>query len=213
MNLSRWALGGLVGGAVGALIWAAMAYFLEVEVGWIAWLAGVLVGVGVRIAAQDERPAEAGWIAAAIALLAIAAGKYAAVELAISQIAWADELQITSDQAIASIATEIATERGVRDEVVRAMGEAEGEGPADLEQLFPPDIWREARGRWERLGPEGQRSKVEEIEEAALQAQEAVKGLVRREGFLASFSAYDILWALLAIGSAFKIATAPPASA
>lgn len=213
MNLSRWALGGLAGGAAGAAVWAGTAYFLEVEVGWIAWLAGVLVGVGVRIAAQGERPPEAGWIAAAIALVAIAAGKYATVELAISEIAWADELQITPEQAVASIATEIAAARGVEDEIMRAVGEAEGEEPVDLERLFPPDIWQEASRRWERLGPEGQRTKVAEIEEAALQAQDAIKGIVRREGFLASFSPYDILWALLAIGSAFKIATAAPASA
>jgi hypothetical protein len=213
MNFSRWALGGLAGGAVGAAVWAGIAYFLEVEVGWIAWLVGVLVGVGVRVAAQGEQSAEAGWIAAAIALVAIAAGKYAAVEMAISEIAWADELQITEEQAVAAIASEIAAAKGREGEILQALGALEGEEAPDLERLFPQDIWQEASRRWEGLGPEGQRLKVEEIEQAAIQAQDAFKGFVRREGFLASFSAYDILWALLAIGSAFKIATAPPRTA
>jgi hypothetical protein len=213
MNFSRWALGGIAGGLAGAATWAGTAYFLEVEVGWIAWLVGVLVGLGVRIASQGEPSPEAGWIAAAIALASIAAGKYAAVELAVSEIAWADEVQITEEQAIAAMAAEIAQARGVEGEIVQALGQLEGEEPPDLESLFPPDIWQEASRRWEGLGPEGRRQKVAAIQEAAVQAQEAFRGFVRREGFLASFSPYDILWALLAIGSAFKIATAPPRNA
>jgi hypothetical protein len=207
-------LGGLIGGAVGAMIWAATARVLELEVGWIAWLSGVLVGAGVRFSA-GEPSHEAGWTAAAIALLSIAAGKYAAVEMAVSDIAWADEVQITQEQAIASIAAEIVVEQGEEDDVLEkfsafpASGATQGEDQPELEQLFPPDIWRMARLRWEALSPEGQREKVAEIQEALLKAQDAIKGVVRREGFLASFSAYDLLWAVLAIGTAFKIAMVP----
>jgi hypothetical protein len=40
-------VGGLVAGAIGAGIWAVIAYFTGFELGWIAWGVGLLVGVGV----------------------------------------------------------------------------------------------------------------------------------------------------------------------
>jgi hypothetical protein len=213
MNFSRWALGGVVGGLIGAAVWAAVGYCFEVEVGWIAWLVGILVGLGVRIAAGPDAGTAAGWTAAAIALVSLVAGKYAAVELQVSRVAWADTFQVTPESPIAQIAAEIMEERQARGEVFPQPDPEAMKDFESLEQLFPPDIWQEARRRWERLGPEDQRQKLAQIEAEASQARDAFKGFVRREGFFASFSPYDFLWALLAVASAFKLASAPRAAA
>ena len=44
MNRFGALAGGVVAGSIGALIWAAIAYFTGYEVGWVAWGVGGLVG-------------------------------------------------------------------------------------------------------------------------------------------------------------------------
>jgi hypothetical protein len=44
MNLLKMASGGAVAGLIGAAIWAAIGYFSGLEIGWIAWGIGMLVG-------------------------------------------------------------------------------------------------------------------------------------------------------------------------
>ena len=64
-----------VGGGVGALIWGAIAYFAHVEVGYVAWGIGGLVGFCVRVAAGDMDDTFAGIIAAVGSVISILAGK------------------------------------------------------------------------------------------------------------------------------------------
>jgi hypothetical protein len=77
---------GAIGGAVGAGIWAAVGYFSHYEVGWIAWGVGVLVGFGVRLAADDADGTTPGVIAAGLAIAAVLAGKYLVVSLVIDNL-------------------------------------------------------------------------------------------------------------------------------
>ena len=58
MKFAKWGLGGLVGGAIGAAIWAGIVYAIHVEIGWLAWGVGALVGLGVRLAPRRPRYAE-----------------------------------------------------------------------------------------------------------------------------------------------------------
>src|SRR5436190_11991087 len=74
-------VGGLVGGGVGAAIWAAIAYFAQVEIGWIAWAVGGLAGAGCSIGARGSAGVSSGGLAAAIAVVAIMAGKFIAGSL------------------------------------------------------------------------------------------------------------------------------------
>ncbi len=74
-----WAAAGIVAGLVGAAIWMAIAHFANMEIGWIAWGIGFLVGISVRLAAHrfdiDESPT-LGVYAAAVAVGSIALAKY-----------------------------------------------------------------------------------------------------------------------------------------
>ena len=48
-NLPLGILGGAIGGLLGAVIWAAVSYFTEYQIGWLAVGVGFLVGFGVRL--------------------------------------------------------------------------------------------------------------------------------------------------------------------
>ena len=74
-----WVIGGCVGGAIGAAIWAALAYNLRVEIGWIAWVAGLLTGVGVMAGARGDGGFLPGVVAAFLSIISICGGKYAAL--------------------------------------------------------------------------------------------------------------------------------------
>lgn len=70
-------IAGLGAAAVGASVWAAIAYYADYELGFVAWGIGVAVGFAIaRIAGASGMPAQA--IAVICALLGIAGGKYAA---------------------------------------------------------------------------------------------------------------------------------------
>lgn len=59
----RGAIGGIIAGLIGAAIWTAIGYFLEAEVGYVAWGIGFHVGIGVAIGADEERGAGTGVLA------------------------------------------------------------------------------------------------------------------------------------------------------
>jgi hypothetical protein len=68
----------VVGGVVGALIWAAISYFTHREIGYVAWAVGGLVGLASLFAGGAG--ATNGVICAVIALLSILGGKYVATK-------------------------------------------------------------------------------------------------------------------------------------
>lgn len=72
-------VGAAVGGLVGALIWAAIAYYFEYEVGYMALGVGALVGLGA-VAGGGSGQAIAG-CCSAIAVVSILGGKVLAVSM------------------------------------------------------------------------------------------------------------------------------------
>lgn len=68
---------GLVGGAIASAIWAAIIYYTEAEVGFVAILVGVLAGTGVRVGASRW---DYGWgpalTAVGVAAFSILVGKF-----------------------------------------------------------------------------------------------------------------------------------------
>jgi len=73
-------IGALIGGAIGASIWAAIAYFTGFEVGYVAIGVGALVGIGATLGGGAETT---GGGAIAGAMGSIAGGKYAASYFAV----------------------------------------------------------------------------------------------------------------------------------
>jgi len=161
MEVLGWIVGGAVGGVVGAAIWALIAYSSGHEVGWIAWGVGVLTGLGVKVAAKDGEGAAQGIVAAILAILALAGGKYAAVHFLVEhEVAkMAPALgQITDDQMKSNLADEIATEKTEKGEALNwPAGKSldTAEAPAD----YPPGIWDEATKRYDAI-PSADREKA-----------------------------------------------------
>lgn len=72
-------LGAVIGGLIGAGVWAFISYQFNIEIGWIAIGVGALCGLGGAIGAGGEGGAITGGMAALVAMGAISMGKYAAV--------------------------------------------------------------------------------------------------------------------------------------
>ncbi len=79
MKSFGWAFAGLAAGLAGAGVWLAIAHFANVEIGWIAWGIGFLVGVAVRYVAylsDIDESATLGIYAAVVAAGSIVLAKY-----------------------------------------------------------------------------------------------------------------------------------------
>lgn len=107
-------LGAIIGGLIGAGIWAFISYQFNVEIGWIAIGVGALCGIGAAIGSNGEGGALTGGMAALVAMASIAAGKYAAVTWAVED-AFGDDFfsplalhEIDDDMVMTSIADNIA---------------------------------------------------------------------------------------------------------
>ena len=215
--------GGVVGGLVGAGIWAAIGHFTGYEVGWIAWGIGGLVGLGVkalgtvelagfdrntrtrvvrRVPAMD--PAAAAGVAAVLALLSVAAGKYAVVELALSSAMSAPTGFEDAEVMIPALADEIVMERMEAGHEVRFPAGSDFESAAEQKD-YPTEIWREAKARWDGMSAD-EREAYAGQRLAELRALFDEVGTIGRTAvFMSSFGLFDLLWFGLAASTAYKL--------
>src|SRR6188768_854403 len=97
MHLLGALVGGSIGAAIGGVVWALVAYFGHVEVGWIAWGVGLAAGAGASIGAKGQGGPQAGVLAAVLAVVAILGAKYAVVSMFVNE--GLSEIQTTADAA------------------------------------------------------------------------------------------------------------------
>ena len=205
MKSFGWFITGLLAAAVGAGIWAALAYFVHFELGWVAWGIGVLVGVTVAATAQERAGLMTGVGAAAIALAGIIGGKYIAIRVEVADIAsesgWAE---VTDELVISYIADEIAKARLDAGETIEWPTEFEL-GEASEEADYPTDIWAEASGRWESADDAWRTQYREFVEYTHKQSLAQFSSAVSEQALLDSFTIIDLVFFLLAVVSAWKI--------
>ncbi len=185
-------IGGLVGGTllglIGTAIWLALGYYSIREVGWMACVAGAMVGYGVLTGGRAHGRVRRGLVAAALAAVVVAAGQSAALVFV--------QPRITRDEmAVARIAEFVITEHEqagfkvempVRHDATR------------VRDLFPDHIWQEARRHWHTLAPD-ERDKVRRnvrVTETALGAE--WRASMGRPS--------NIFWLVLAVAGACSIA-------
>jgi hypothetical protein len=221
MSVIKMAVGGAIAGLVGAAIWAAIGYFTGLEIGWIAWGIGMLVGAGVRVVGSQEIAyfdktqkrmvrsrvgAEgplAGAVAAVLAVVSVLAGKYALVHLFLSAPAASLEEYLEDDAMISSMADQVVIEYESQG---RTVSWPAGVNPEEAYERsdYPQDVWTEAEGRWNAL-PEEEKASLKkaqaELIGVALDNMEGAQGAV----FLSSFGVFDLLWFGLAAVTAFKL--------
>lgn len=202
MPLLKWVLGGLIGGLLGAIVWVAIAYLAHVEIGWVAWGMGGLVGLGVRLAAGDEMGPKPGIVAAILAIVTVYAAKYLTVYLIIA--AEMPKVEVTANDLIVDLADQVVVERTTKRQRVNWPKGTRPEMTASQAD-FPADVWKEATARWNKLGEAEQQQRLAARRKEIAGALSELKSSIRGEAFKKSFGPLDLLWFFLATATAFKV--------
>ncbi len=201
-------IGGLIGGGIGAAVWAVIAYFTGLEIGWIAWGVGLLVGIGVAIGNKGEGSIPAGALAAVLATLSVLGGKYAMVRMVMP-----DEEELVAS-SVAALDDEELVVSYIADEVVqefesegKPVAWPEGEEPfqAAAEGDYPTDIWAVAQSRWDAMSLDDQETYRAELRSNIEASAAAFHDMISQAGFLQTLGLMDIIFFALAIFTAFKI--------
>jgi hypothetical protein len=198
---------GIVGAALGALAgaaaWGALVYFLKVEVGYVAWGIGFLAGLlGLRFSDSQGSPA-LGVACAVIALLGVAAGKVFALWLFLGSMG---APPVNPEQlAISTLADGLVEEREAQGQRV-VFPPGKSLDTAQAQQDYPPEIWAEAETKWRANSAEDRM-----IVLAALASNSELSAINRLKMSIvglfhgAGVSPFDLLWAFLAVSTAFKL--------
>lgn len=207
----RWLIGGAIGGLVGAAIWAAVAHYLNVEIGWIAWGVGGLVGIGVAVAGGDRLDTYSGLIALVIAAASVLTGKWVAIRIDLQSLN--NELDAillappTDEQLTAHLAYDVADEwKGAGRSIVWPDDADDEDTP--LEHSFPNGVWDEASQRLDEMSAEQRAAHVQVVTQDREEYFDDLRpGLFDPDLLLHSITPWDFLWFGLACATAYKLGT------
>lgn len=208
MNYLGALIGAVIAGLVGAAVWAALAYYANVEIGWIAWGIGAAAGFGAAVGAKGDADAMTGGIAVLAAVGGILLGKFGAVHFAVEKELQSAELttamQVTDEDMIVTYADQVVDEWVAANKTVK-WPEGMDKENASAEVDYPKAIWAEGKKRWNALDADAQAAARREQEEFRKSMVAYITSQAKSEGFKSTFSAFDILWFVLAVASAFAI--------
>lgn len=205
MKSFGWIFAGGIAAAVGAAVWAAIGYYAELELGWIAWIIGGIVGAAVAATAKDRAGVATGVGAACIALAGILGGKYAAIRLMVEDAAQqAGVGEVTEELVISFVADTVVEERIEAGQEIDWPTEY-GLGEATAEEEYPEDIWAEAVARWEVAGPEWQAQHREYVEHTVQANLAAFKGEFSSATLFEELNLIDAVFFFLAVFTAYGI--------
>ncbi len=204
MRMLSWIVAGGIGGLIGAAIWAAIGYFANFEIGWIAWGIGFLVGIGVRMGAGSTTGPMLGVGAVVIAIASIGAGKFAVAWLAVDAYIAEGGVGVDQEVVISYIADAVAMEF---DEAGTEVAWPSGVNPneAAIEPDYPVDIWSEAEARWAAMDEQEQTAGWDMAQSNLNAAMSEFRSDATMDAFIYSFGLFDLLWVFLAVGTAFKV--------
>ena len=203
-------IAGVIAGFVGALVWAFIVVFTGYEIGWLAWGIGAVVGGAVAWGTEGSKVN--GLIAVVIAVAAILGGKLASVEIAIAR-------------EVKSANAEVKQGMDADDEYMKAwlawgivasyeakgmkIEWPEGVDPEEASEKkdYPGMIWGMAESAWASMSDEGKANLRREVETEVTANIKAYAASIRGEGFIESFSGFDVIFILLAVMTAFKVAS------
>jgi len=206
---------GLVGGVMGALLWALVVYFTDYEIGWIAWAVGGLVGYGVAFGNRGSvsTPRAAGILAVALTVLAIVGGKFLAIGISFPDDEELVELLLEStrnyEYTVSFLADAVAEEFALS---ARRVDWPPGVDPANAVGRFdfPADVWEEAENRWAAFSEEERtafRDEVDVTTRRNIREQlPMIRPALRESAFRGSFGAMDLIFFGLAVVTAFGLA-------
>lgn len=200
---------GLLGGLVGAAIWAGLIYMTGIEIGYVAILVGAAAGIGVRLGANEwDYGLGPGLLAVAVAIVALIGGKivggrmYLQAELREIQniaVQWNHDNHLIAEFA-QEIWEEAPEDAQFSEPELGEDGADESElSPDQIPKGYPKEVWAQALARWNGMTEE-EKQKLRD---------EQIKGFDEEFEVPAHvfFGPIDILWFVLAVSAAFRIAT------
>ncbi len=199
---------GVAAAIAGALIWAAIAYFANFEIGWIAWGIGGLVGFAVyKVEPNPGLPS--GLIAVVLTCASIAGGKYLGVHFSVNKFMNEMQLNVPPDLSdeelvISYVADEVVVEHEAAGKTVAWPAGVESSDAA-AEADYPADVWREASDRWGAMAADQQEDYRDGIVKEYHADVSQFRSAVTAEAFKDSFGVFDIIFFLLGIATAYKV--------
>jgi len=202
-------IGGIIGGTIAAIIgaaaWAAIAYFGQMEIAYLALGIGFIVGLGVSAGSQSG-----GFGAAAVAIvltvLSIVGGKYAAVTLAVRDFDASLPAFEMDDEGVKFRMANISIMEAGQDPSTLQFRNGKNYETAESIADLPAKLAKETQKEFD-LMTETEIDEVKKEAEAEYHAiVSEIESQVTQEGFMASFSGFDILFFVLAIFTAGKVA-------
>jgi hypothetical protein len=209
MQYLKWTAGGIVGAAIGAAAWLVASTLLELQLGSMICLVGVLTGLGVRRMSRDS---DAQLLPAALAILVtLAVGIPAKYGAAIANFVpehqefWdsTTESSLDDEAMICTMADEIVLERENRNEKIHWPDPEMTLADAAFESDYPAEIWAEGKRRWEALSPDEQTARRDDRRHEVTAIVDQYQAPKRTSAFRASFSSWDIVWFSAALIGAF----------
>jgi hypothetical protein len=183
---------------IGALIWFGIAKATMREIGWIAWGVGIAAGFGMMIG-YNGTSVSAGGVAAAIAVAAIILGKWMVFSAIVSQFetAMTRGLERLSDEQKILIMT-------THDELKK-----KGLDPDDSTEAQDDAARAEAKKLIAKMDASTKAAQVKKFNEELKHAAEEAGSQIDKTSlfFKTMFSPVDIVFFVIAIASAFKVAT------
>ena len=204
MNLIKGLMAGIIAGVIGALLWAGISFYANVEIGYLAWGIGALVGFAVAAGSSGGGVAP-GLAAVLITILSICGGKYVGSYWMVDKM-FAEAGDITTDwtdtQFISALANDVLSDPQMEDTYADFEFDDEAEG-ADY---YPPEIWTEAQTQWEAMEITEREAFQEKRKREISDAISQVRGSVAMASFKSSFGPVDIVFFILGVITAGKLA-------
>jgi hypothetical protein len=186
---------GAVAAVVGGAVWAAIVAFANLEVGWVAWGIGLLVGVAMAAVTQTRGRGMA-MLAAGLAAVGLVAGKSMIVMFA-TEPALAQEIEADGEWLAEAAAFELNASEAL---------------PADVQQRYdalaeddtlPDALWEDMLHAGESYIASADTDERDRI--AANYASYLLSGTDFATLLRLQISLWDLLWFGLAITTAWKI--------
>ena len=206
IGFPKWLAAGLVAASVGGAVWVGLSYFLNVEVGFLAWGIGFLAGLGVRWAAGESDGFLPGAAAVTAAIAVVAFSKYMAVSLAVNAMLGGfvaeepPDYARDRDAALVKYADTLIEARNP-DAIDPDLQWPPGQSyeTAYLPEHYPPELMELAGEKWDTMA-EGTRAALIRGWSEPLDLD-----AIKQEMFFAQFGVFDLLWFGLAAFTAFGL--------
>jgi hypothetical protein len=212
----RFALGtslAAIAAILGGIAWFCIAWYANLEVGYVAWGIGVTTGIAM-LKGSGEPSTKAGIVASIMAISSIVLSKAAIFWFVLMAVVTGntDDMTLKRQFVAGSMTEQLLDDRGVKDEsqreqqweAVYAEAEKTIKDMSDEEVTKLADKYREEAEKMEAQSEPTTDAKTDTPAPGG-ESDGGIKDLLTF--FIQTqFNLFDALWAFLAIGSAFKIA-------